>query len=181
MTTRPTFGDFATAATTHLDRAAAPARPTTRRRAASRPIQPEEFSRSLAHVLDVMARYLSDITAPAASMSASSREQLTPWARASIGAQEAVHNAAALLQPYRVETGRSRRSRAADPGCGLDAAAASMTAGRDLLHTHLTTAPDGTSRYRSDWAPAITSAPITVRCSSKSASGHTRSHRKAPS
>ena len=35
----------------------------------------------------------------------------------------------------------------------LDAAAVSLTAGRDLLQSHLGLAPDGTREYRTDWAP----------------------------
>ena len=34
-------------------------------------------------------------------------------------------------------------------------------AGRDLLHTHFATGRDGARLARSEWAPVITSAPVT--------------------
>src|ERR1019366_5320803 len=43
----------------------------------------------------------------------------------------------------------------------LHAAAASMTASRDLLDTHFAAAPAGARQDCSDWAPVITSAPVT--------------------
>lgn len=46
-------------------------------------------------------------------------------------------------------------------GSGLDAAVTSLTAGRDLLHTHFAIGRDGARAARSGWAPVITSAPIT--------------------
>ena len=38
--------------------------------------------------------------------------------------------------------------------------ATALTYGRDLLHTHLATTPDGQRRALSDWAPVISSAPV---------------------
>ncbi len=43
----------------------------------------------------------------------------------------------------------------------LAAAATQLTAGRDLLHTHLAPDPDGAMRGRSEWAPVVTSLPVT--------------------
>ena len=42
----------------------------------------------------------------------------------------------------------------------LDGYATALTYGRDLLHTHLATTPDGQRRALSDWAPVISSAPV---------------------
>jgi hypothetical protein len=55
--------------------------------------------------------------------------------------------------------GRLRTAGAA--ASGLDAAALSLAAGRDLLHTHFATGRDGARLDRSEWAPVITSAPVT--------------------
>jgi hypothetical protein len=109
-----------------------------------------------------MARYLGDITAPVTGLSARNRVLLTPWARAAIGAHEALQNAMALLPSSGATTTRSGQERPADPAVRrLNAAAASLTAGRDLLHTHLATSPDGARWDRSEWAPVVTSAPVT--------------------
>ena len=158
MTGRAIFGDFATAASAYLDQAG----PVASRGKAARAIQVDEFTRSLSGVLAVMARYLGDITAPVIGLSARNRTLLTPWARAGIEAREALQNAAALLQASGTETSRSGQEHPAGPaGYGLDVAAASLTAGRDLLHTHLATGPDGARWDRSEWAPVVTSAPVT--------------------
>jgi anti-sigma regulatory factor (Ser/Thr protein kinase) len=42
----------------------------------------------------------------------------------------------------------------------LRAAAASMTAGRDLLHAHAVSSDDGTMGPRSEWAPVVVSIPV---------------------
>ena len=42
----------------------------------------------------------------------------------------------------------------------LDGYATALTYGRDLLHTHLATTPDGERQALSDWAPVISSAPV---------------------
>jgi hypothetical protein len=44
----------------------------------------------------------------------------------------------------------------------LSAAAGHLIIGRDLLHTHVTTGPDGARTARSWWAPVITSGPVTA-------------------
>ena len=109
-----------------------------------------------------MDRYLGDITAPVARLSARNQKLLTPWARASIDAQQALQNAAALLPPDGTATARSGQELpASQPVSELDAAAAALTAGRDLLHTHLATGPDGARWDRSEWTPVVTSAPVT--------------------
>ena len=43
----------------------------------------------------------------------------------------------------------------------LDSYAATLTYGRDLLHTHLATTAYGGRRALSDWAPVISSAPVS--------------------
>lgn len=43
----------------------------------------------------------------------------------------------------------------------LAAAATQLTAGRDLLHSHLATGLNGVTRGRSEWALVVTSLPVT--------------------
>ena len=40
-------------------------------------------------------------------------------------------------------------------------AATKLAAGRDLLHTHIVLGPDGLAQERSEWAPVVTSLPVT--------------------
>ena len=98
-----------------------------------------------------MRRYVGDITAAGTGVRDGS------WANATARAR-----AATTLIP-----GVSRRE--ADPAQGfpagslaarLDGYATALTYGRDLLHTHLATTPDGDRRALSDWAPVISSAPV---------------------
>ena len=75
------------------------------------------------------------------------------WPRASIQAQEAIHNASAFLPPAPASTIRPGAPHAADPAARrLDAATAALAAGRDLLHTHVSARPDGSRIDRSEWA-----------------------------
>ena len=157
MTGRATFGDLASVARTYLDYAVPPPEPVVRRwETAARTRQTDAFTASLRSVIEVMARYLADITAPVAGVSRRDRRLLSPWAKAGIEAQSALANAAAFLSFG--QAGTDRPGHAAD---GLDAAAAFMRTGRDLLHTHFTIGPDGARRDHSEWAQVITSAPVT--------------------
>jgi len=98
----------------------------------------------------VMGRYAGDIAA--------ARSGVTDglWAQAIARARAAT----ALI------TGPSRQEAAVAPfpavslAARLDGYAAALTYGRDLLHTHLATTPDGRRRALSDWAPVISSAPV---------------------
>ena len=99
----------------------------------------------------MMRRYVGDIAAAGTGV------RDGPWADAIARAR-----AATALIP-----GRSRRE--ADPAqvfpagsfaARLDGYATALTYGRDLLHTHLATTPDGQRRALSDWAPVISSAPV---------------------
>jgi len=71
-------------------------------------------------------------------------------------AREALIHAAAALH------GDTIGAAAARGGCGkrtrpaLDAAALSLTYGRDLLHTHLARGPRGGLRFRSEWGSVFT-------------------------
>jgi hypothetical protein len=161
VTTRPTFGDFAGAARAQL-------RPAVglRELAAggfpgnARTGQVQEFTRSMAGVVAVMTRYSADIAAVLAGPRPKASLSVT-WSRASIQAREALENASAFLQSTPASTGRPGHRAAADPAARrLDASAAALAAGCDLLRTHVVTRPDGSRLVRSEWAPVVTSAPV---------------------
>jgi hypothetical protein len=161
VTARPTFGDFAGAARAQLyhavrlpDLSAGRLPPTARTGAV------QEFSASMHKAVTVMARYSADIASILASTACRQTAIPATWPRASIEACEAIQNASAFLQPDPA-TGPPDSSSAADPDARrLDAVTAALTAGRDLLHTHVAARPDGSRLDRSEWAPVVTSAPV---------------------
>jgi hypothetical protein len=166
VTGRATFGDFAAAARAYLEDAVPPAEPVARRwEAAVRTWQTEAFTASLRGVIEVMTRYLADITAPVAGVSLRDRGMLNSWARAGMEAQDALGYAAAFLPSGGAGTGQpGQPGQGAAIGSvsgGLDAAAVSMRTGRDLLHTHFRIGPDGARRDHSEWAQVIASGPVT--------------------
>jgi hypothetical protein len=162
MTARP-IGDFAPAASAQLDDAIGPPRLVSKRKlAAARADRVQEFSRGLADVLDVMARYPADITSTFTSLTAQQRRMLCgPWARASIQVQDAIQYAATFLATAHEGTSRSGGRRPGRAASGLEAAAFSLTVGRDLLNTHFAAGPEGARLDRSEWAPVVASRPVT--------------------
>jgi hypothetical protein len=164
VTPRPVFGDFADAVSAQLEDALGSARRVARRKlAAARAGQVQEFSRGLAGVLDMMARYTADITTMFDDLTAQQRRALYgEWAWAWFQAREAILNAAAFVSWARSGTGLSAGRRArGQAATRLDAAAFSLTIGRDLLQTHFTAGPQGARLDRSQWAPVVTSRPVT--------------------
>ena len=164
MTARPVFGDFAEAASTQFEDAMGPARPVARRKlAAARAEQVQDFSRGLAGVLDVMGRYTADITRLFDDLPAQQRRaRYGEWAWACFQAREAILNATTFVSWARKGTGRSAGRRAhSQAATRLDAAAFSLTVGRDLLQTHFTAGPQGARLERSEWAQVVTSRPVT--------------------
>ena len=153
MTARPAFGDFLAAARDHASIAAA-LRETDRRGA-----YVQEVTDSLLRVVTVMGRYLQDITAVPGDMQSRVGPPLTAWGRARSTARDALSNAAGQLLPHsggRRAPGVTARSELARR---LDAAADALTAGRDLLHTHLARDPRGTRQFRSEWGLVVCSPP----------------------
>ena len=153
MTTRPTFGDLLTAARDHASVAAA--RPETDRGGD----HVQEVTDSLLGVVTVMSRYLADITTVPGGWRSDVMPPLTPWGSARINAQDAMANAALHLRKHsggRRASGVTARSELARR---LDATAITLTAGRDLLHTHLARDPHGARQFRSEWALVICSPP----------------------
>ncbi len=161
MTSRATFGDFARAARSQLG-ASSPEPDTESLSATARTGQLQEFTRGMDRVVTVMARYSADIGGVLVGPADRDRPRVPgTWPHASVEVQEAIQNAGGFLLSSRHDAGRPGHVRAAGPAAGLDAAAASLAAGRDLLHTHFTTGPGRMRRDRSEWAPAISSAPVT--------------------
>ena len=144
MTARPAFGDFLTAARDHASVAAA--RPETDRGGD----HVQEVTDSLLHVITVMSRYLNDITTvPGDEQPGITRPPMTAWGSARINTRDALANAAGHLRQH----SSRRRAHGVTPRSELarrlDATAVTLTAGRDLLHTHLARDPRGARQYRS--------------------------------
>jgi hypothetical protein len=151
VTSRPTLGEFLGNAHRQLDAAGQQAAV-----ASARDIG--DITVGLSHLIAVIGSCCDDIAA-ALTRTHRSDPAASAWARASAEAQYAAASGLAALgqQEPRVpaagDTGESGLAR------HLDAAASSLAAGRDLLHTHLASGPDGGVLYRSAWAPVITSGP----------------------
>ena len=151
MTRRAVFGDFLDLARRQLDASPGPVTP-----AGGEDVQ--GACDSMARLVVVMARYVDDITPPGAPARGIPADAQPGWDRARAEARQALATMAAILH---ANTARSKPRPASGPRTTLahrlDAAAVSLTAGRDLLQSHLGLAPDGTREYRTDWAPTVTS------------------------
>jgi hypothetical protein len=100
----------------------------------------------------VMRRYVGDIAAGATAVRDGS------WAHAITRAQAAT---TVITGALRQETAPAPAFPAGSFAARLDGYATALTYGRDLLHTHLATTADGERQALSDWAPVISSAPVT--------------------
>jgi hypothetical protein len=100
----------------------------------------------------VMRRYIGDITAAGTG----ARDGL--WAAALSRSQSATTRITGVLSQ---ETPPACRFPAGSLAARLDGYATALTYGRDLLHTHLATTPYGGRRALSDWAPVISSVPVS--------------------
>lgn len=163
MTGRATFGDFLRATGKHLEPPPRQSEPVAKRRqAAVRTRQVQDVTVALHRLIAVMSRYLDDISAAFELVPQRHQHLLTTWPRACIQAREALGNAAAFLRPgaaaWEKHRGQPPSESLADR---LNGAAASLTAGRDLLHTHFAPQPGGERRDSSEWAPVVVSAPVT--------------------
>lgn len=151
MTGQPVLCDFLSAARRNLDRArTSGATPAPGRDA-------DEIIASFHRLITALAGHAADLTTAFGRLPDPDLDVISPFARAAYETRDALRGAAAALgQPERF----------GPPACGLakrmDAAAASLTAGRDLLQTHFSTDPDGSRLGRSSWAAVITS-PIMTR------------------
>src|ERR1035441_3426828 len=107
-----------------------------------------------------LSRYLRDVAPPDVVEAVTSRD-LPEWMRAAVDAREALQLAAASLRP---KPGPVDVSVADPPGpvaAHPSAAAAFLSAGRDLLHTHFATEAEGAQVDHSEWAPIVRSEAST--------------------
>ena len=116
---------------------------------------------ALRRLVTVMSLCLEDL-APCDEIEATVRTDLTVWERAVIDAGTALQIAADCLRRSMTATGPGQPAghRAPPAARHLAAAAARLTTGRDLLHTHLVLDPDGIAHDQSEWAAAVTSLPV---------------------
>ena len=120
----------------------------------------EEVSRSLLRLVTIFGRYLQDMATTPSQVPGHTPVSTGPWDRARGQAREALTNSAGYL----IGPGTSGRRWPAAPSASplaqcLDQVATSLTAGRDLLHTHFAPGPQGWV-HRSPWAPAVASERV---------------------
>jgi hypothetical protein len=117
---------------------------------------------SLHRLVAVMSLYFEDL-APCDEIEAANRTDLHAWERAVIDTGASLRIAADCLHRSAAELSPSEpvREPAPSPARHLAEAAAELAAGRDLLHTHIVLSPDGLVHERSEWAPVVTSLPVT--------------------
>ena len=146
------LGDFLTAASEHLEAAVVVGD--------GQLTELPAVARGLHRLVAVMSHYMDDL-APCDEVEASTWSSLHAWERAVIDAGEALRTAAGCLHRSAPEPGDQASSTASWRARHLAAAAANLAAGRDLLHTHRAPNPDGLMQDRSEWAPVVTSLPVT--------------------
>ncbi len=116
---------------------------------------------ALLRLITVMARYLDDRAPAYAPGVIAQAADLQPWERAVLDAGSALHLAADCLHQGLTAARSLDQEPAGDLAGCLGAAATALTAGRDLLQTHLATTQAGLWEPRSEWAPVVTSLPVT--------------------
>ena len=151
MTSGATFGDF-------LDDA--------RRQVAARGRAPaggedlRDTTQSIRRVIVVLGRYARDLAGAPVTGAHQGGDPESPWQQAAIAAYRELNLAARHLTPpaspklnfgTRPSSGTARQ---------MDGAAVMLQAGRELLDTHVGSAPDGTPIHRTEWAPALASPPV---------------------
>ena len=146
------LGDFLAAASEHIEAAVIVGD--------GQLTQLPEVVGDLHRLVAVMAHYLDDL-APCDEVEASNWAGLHAWEYSVVDAHAAMRAAAACLRRGAAESGDQAGSAASWRARHLAAAAANLAAGRDLLHTHRAPDPDGLIRDRSEWAPVVTSLPVT--------------------
>src|SRR5690348_12264406 len=129
MTTRPAFGDFITAARGHVGAAAAG------HQADRSGEHVQEITDSLQHVITVMSRYLQDITPSTDGMPSHGSMQPTAWGHARVTARDALAHAGRHLRQHTWHARAPGVVARSELARRLDAAAATLMSGRDLLHT----------------------------------------------
>lgn len=155
MTERATLGQFLETAHRQLQPA--------KSQSGANPLQSvEEAAESLRRLTVVMNRYVHDIGAEFTGTPPVTDTSPSPWVHALTEARQALTGATEFLfRPEATTRIMWRPRRATGPVARqLDAATATLTMGRDLLHTHFTSAI-GHWHRRSEWSSLITSAPVS--------------------
>ena len=153
MSGRATFGEFLQAARQSTEPQGHGGRVTGRHDIIG-------VSHGLGRVVTVMSRYLDDVMASYPMLPSAKRSAESAWALAAAQAHEALSNAARLLPPQQ-GNGRPPSPPGSELGRRLEATSVWLTAGRDLLQTHLAVASDGNRQQRSEWTAVITSPAAT--------------------
>jgi hypothetical protein len=117
-----------------------------------------DIAAGLSRMIAVIGSYCDDITA-ALTRTHRSDPAAGAWASASAEAQYAAASGLEVLGQQDACVSAAGQAGGSGLAHRLDAAASSLAAGRDLLHTHFVSGPDGGVLYRSAWAPVITSGP----------------------
>lgn len=159
MTSRPTFGDFAAAATRHLDELPGS---SVRYRSPSVSIrEAQDVAAGMRGVIAVMARYAADASGVLENIPRAGRRGFGSWTVAGWRTCHMLARVGDVLQPGPDDPDLPGRDRPPSPHRrALDAAATAMTMGMDLLQTHLASEPDGTRIGHSEWASAVTSPQV---------------------
>jgi hypothetical protein len=150
--TAATCGDFLKQVDTQLEAASA--------RSWSAAADPAVVAGSLGRVAAGMARYLED-RVPAYAAGAAGQMDLQPWEHAVTEAAMALRKATHCLDRAAAAGRGEGPGSQGGPRDYLTAAATSLVAGRDLLHTHLTAGTDDVRQPRSEWAQVVMSLPVT--------------------
>ena len=114
---------------------------------------------SLLQVITVMGGYLQDITAVPGGVQSGASPPLTAWGRARLTARDALTHATRHLRQHTRGTRAPGVTARSELARRLDAAAAALMAGRDLLNTHLARDPRGARQFRSEWGLIACSPP----------------------
>ena len=153
MAARCAFGEFLISAREH-------ARASAQRRGVfGGEGEVQEVIDSLLRVVTVMGRYVDEVAVPG-EVRYKVRPPLTAWGRARVNAREALTNAAAHLHQHSSGRRRPGVTARSELAWRLDAISVSLTAGRDLLHTHLARDPHGAREFHSEWGPVVTFPPV---------------------
>jgi len=119
-----------------------------------------DTTQSIRRVVVVLGRYARDIAAAFATGPPRRRDPQAPWEQAAAAAYRELNQAARYLTP----PASPKRNLGTRPSAGaarqMDGAAVMLQAGRELLDTHVGSAPDGTPVHRTEWAPALTSPGV---------------------
>ena len=149
----PVFGDFLDLGRKHVEAAVADGD----RQDAHLPVAVP----SLHRLVTVMSLCFEDMAA-CDEIEAAGRTDLHVWERAVVDAGAALRIAADCLHRSMADPNPREPAGNCAPACArhLADAAASLAAGRDLLHTHIVPDPDGLACAQSDWAPVVTSLSV---------------------